>query len=328
MIYNHYQGVSKERFSKLLLIATAFIFTVGAGVIMNGSVKAEPVCQDVTTSKGSLTAARVGGDVTGEVDANGCDIGAYFNNDNQGSVANANVHDANRYGVFVDGKVAGDLVVDITGSDIYNIGNHDGSGVFAPNGNQTGLGVYYFAFGTEGTVSGEIANNRITDWQKGGITCNGQADCVIKNNRVGESASNKQFLAPNSIQIAVGAIGDVQHNNIEGSSWCGQSNYAATAILLFEHADGTVIRQNNIRGDSDVAIYMLGGQTVVDNNKVFEDRNAEDCNKNGYDFGIGNWGAESEVTNNKVKGFDVAYESVTGGKNKAIPGSQKSNPAF
>jgi hypothetical protein len=329
MRYTINQGIqnSQNLTKKIIftLIASASILAIAAATQLSAGAVS---CTSVSTSKGPLTAAQVGGNVSGEVDATGCDIGAYFNSDNPGSVKNAEVHDANQYGVFVDGNVAGDTTVDITNSRIYNIGNHTG-GVFDPNGNQTGVGIYYYGFGTLGSVAGTVKSNQVTDWQKGGIVCNGEnADCVIENNNVGESASNKDKLAPNGIQIGFGALGTVQRNNVEGGTWCGPSNFAATAILLYDQADGTVVKQNNIRGDSDVGIYVFGGETVVNNNKVFEDKNAGDCNANGYDWGIGNWGDPSEVTNNKVKGFDVAYDGVTGGKNKTIPGPQKSNPSF
>lgn len=330
MRYQINQGIQN---SQTLMKKVTFVAVAGASALaiaLASQLSAGAAsCTDVSTSKGILSAAQIGGNVSGEVDATGCDIGAYFNADNPGKVKNADIHDADQYGVFVDGNVAGDTSVDVSNSQIYNIGNHDGSGNFDPNGNQTGVGIYYYGYLTTGSVDGTVKSSQVSEWQKGGITCNGEnADCTVENNNVGESASNKVHLAPNSIQVGFGALGTVQRNNVEGSSWCGPSNYAAAAILLYDQADGTVVKQNNIRGDSDVGIYVFGGETVVNNNKVFEDKNAEDCNANSYDYGIGNWGAESEVTNNKVKGFDVAYEGVTGGKNKTIPGPQKSNPSF
>ena len=46
-----------------------------------------------------LTAARIGGTVTGAVDATGCDIGVY----NPTRVTNADIHGARYYGVVVNG---------------------------------------------------------------------------------------------------------------------------------------------------------------------------------------------------------------------------------
>lgn len=89
-------------------------------------------------------------------------------------------------------------------------------------------------------------------------------------------------------------------------------------MLLYGADEGTVVRHNNIRGNSDVGIHGEGDGLLIDNNRVFDD--GTDCNVNGYDYGVGNWGSNNVVTNNKVRGFDTSYDGVTGGKNKVIPG--------
>ncbi|MEW6603340.1 MAG: hypothetical protein AB1351_01470 [Thermoproteota archaeon] len=80
------------------------------------------------------------------------------------------------------------------------------------------------------------------------------------------------------------------------------------------------VRQNNIGDNSDVGIYGFGDNLVIDNNKGFEDKKIADCNSFGYDIGIGNYGNDNSVTNNKARGFDdTPYDGVEGGKNKVIP---------
>jgi len=168
------------------------------------------------------------------------------------------------------------------------------------------------------TVSVTVAHNEVDDYQKTGIVANGDVDVEITHNDVGESATQEN-LAANSIQVGSGATGSVEHNAIEGNQWKGTSNFAATAVLLYE-SDGADVSKNNIRGNSDVGIYAFGNGGSIDNNRVF-DQGADHPNSD-YDFGVGNWGVGTDVTNNKVRGFDTAYSGVSGGKNKVIPGPQ------
>jgi parallel beta-helix repeat protein len=93
----------------------------------------------------------------------------------------------------------------------------------------------------------------------------------------------------------------IEHNHVAGNQWIGQSDYAATALLILL-ADGTVIQKNNIGGNSDVGIYLYGNDAVVDNNRIFD--GGPDGNQNDWDTGLGDWGAGNTVTNNKIRGFD------------------------
>jgi len=160
-----------------------------------------------------------------------------------------------------------------------------------------------------------IKNSQIDRYQKTGIVANGDVNVQILNNQLGASATQAN-LAANSIQLGYGATGSVMHNNVDGNQWLGASNYVATAMLIYA-ADGVNVSQNNIRGNSDVGIYIFGKNGVYDNNKVFDDGP-----DGSYDVGIGNWEDGNAVTNNKVRGFDFPYDGVTGGKNKVIPGPQ------
>lgn len=160
----------------------------------------------------------------------------------------------------------------------------------------------------------EISHTTVVDYQKTGIVANGNVDVTIMHNSVGASATQAN-LAANSIQIGFGAKGNVVHNRIDGNQWLGSSNFAATAVLLFNSAPGTVVSQNIIQGNSDVALYVLADGVIADNNKLFD--NGED-GPNG-DYGIVDDGTGNSITNNKIRGFD---EPIFGslGTNKAIPG--------
>jgi hypothetical protein len=165
------------------------------------------------------------------------------------------------------------------------------------------------------TQTVEIAHNNVQAYQKTGILANGDVNVNMHHNVVGASATQAN-LAANSIQLGFGAIGSVTQNHIDGNSWCCP-DAAATAVLLFDAQDA-VVSQNNIGGNADVGIFIQGNGTTVDNNRVFE------TGPDGfYDVGIGDYGLNNSVTNNKVRGYSLAYDGVVGGKNKTIPGPQQ-----
>lgn len=166
------------------------------------------------------------------------------------------------------------------------------------------------------TQTVEIAHNVVTNYQKTGIVANGDVLVSIHHNKVGQSATQAN-LAANAVQIGFGGGGEIIHNQIDGNTWCC-SDTVATAILLYATASGVVVKQNNLSGNADVGIYVYTDGAVINNNKVFE--SGADINAFGYDIGIGNYGSGNAVTNNKVKGYTTAYEGVTDGNNKTIPG--------
>jgi hypothetical protein len=164
-----------------------------------------------------------------------------------------------------------------------------------------------------GTATVEITGNAVSSFQKTGILTNGDVDAAIHHNTVNGSATQAN-LAANGIQVGFGAKASVMHNSVAGNSWAGP-DAAATAILLYQFAAGTAVRQNNLMdGNADVGIYIAGDGALVDNNRVFE------SGPDGfYDIGIGDYGIGNAVTNNKVRGYGLAYDGVTTGNNKAIP---------
>ena len=120
----------------------------------------------------NMTAAQIGGNVTGTLDATGCNIGVYYDSTHTGNVTGANIFGANYFGVVVNGDV-GAVPVNVTGSNIHDIGETPLTG----QGSQHGNAVYYRAFG--GTASGTISGNTITNYQKNGITVNGKVSATI-----------------------------------------------------------------------------------------------------------------------------------------------------
>jgi len=168
-----------------------------------------------------------------------------------------------------------------------------------------------------GTVTVEVAHNKLSDWQKTGIVANGDVDVSIHHNAIGASATQDN-LAANSIQLGFGAKGSATNNNVDGNQWKGTSDYAASGILVYL-ADTVNVSNNNVGGNSDVGIFVISDSGTYANNRVFDD--GPDHPNSSYDIGFGNYGNNS-VTNNKVRGFDTPYEGVDDGKNKVIPDPQ------
>ena len=83
-----------------------------------------PPCQ--ATGFRNLTAAQIGGDVTGTLDAAGCNIGVYYAPGTTGSVSAADISGANYYGVVVNAAA-----VNVTNSSIHDIGETPLNGVSA-----------------------------------------------------------------------------------------------------------------------------------------------------------------------------------------------------
>ncbi|QLH09288.1 hypothetical protein DSQ19_07225 [Candidatus Nitrosotenuis sp. DW1] len=164
-----------------------------------------------------------------------------------------------------------------------------------------------------GTLSVEIGHNKVSNYQKTGILANGDVTVDIHHNDVGSTATPQ--LAANSIQLGFGATGIVQNNKIDGNQWCGASDTVATAILIFG-ADNSVIRKNQIGGNSDIGIYGSADNLTITGNNVFDSATIADCNQFDYDIGIGNYGNNNSITKNTVSGFDTPFDGDVGEKNK------------
>ena len=173
-----------------------------------------------------------------------------------------------------------------------------------------------------GTQTVEIAHNNIADYQKTGIVANGDVNVDVHHNDVGASAT-QQNLAANSIQLGFGALGTVQHNAVDGNQWLGTTNFAASAILVFA-ADQVDVSQNNVRGNSDVGLFIVfadGGNYF--NNRIFDE--GPDALNSCCDVGVWNYASNGNtIRNTKVRGFDTPYLGVDGDRNIAIPSPNQS----
>jgi hypothetical protein len=183
----------------------------------------------------NLTARQIGGDLTGSLNAYGCDIGVYYGPGSTGNVSGATITNARYFGVVNDGRAN----LGVTGSTISNIGD-------SPfGGNQHGVGIFYtteHALGTStGAAGGTISGNILSAYQKGGITVRGaQASATITNNTV-TGSGKVDYIAQNGIQISYGATARVTGNTVSGN-WYTPPGTTSCGLLLFQ-AGG--VKQNS-----------------------------------------------------------------------------------
>lgn len=149
--------------------------------------------------------------VTGPVDATGCHIGVYF--DQTGSIAAADIHGATYFGVVVNGDVHA-VNVDIRDSRIHDIGE------VPQNGSQHGVAIYYRGLGN-GFAAGNIEDNVVSGYQKGGITVNGANTSVNSLGNVVTGLGPVDFIAQNGIQYGFGSNGTIRGNRITGNFYTG-----------------------------------------------------------------------------------------------------------
>jgi parallel beta-helix repeat protein len=185
-----------------------------------------------------LTAAQIGGNVTGTLDATGCDIGVYYEGGHLGSVsAGADISGAKYFGVLVNGVAA-----NVTGSSVHNIGD------VPLNGSQHGNAIVYLN-GASGTISG----NHVSSYQKNGITVsgvkangdvNGPATSASVLNNVVTGEGPVSYIAQNGIQISYGASGTVTGNTVS-NNWYTGASYTACGLLFYQ-AGGVKQNANNL----------------------------------------------------------------------------------
>jgi hypothetical protein len=218
----------------------------GAGYLIDDlsySSSATPLCTPTGFFRDGidLTAAQIGGSVTGNLDASGCNIGVY----NPTSVTGAaNISGANYYGVVVN-RVQN---VNIT-ANIHDIGE-------SPfNGSQHGVGVLYTTIDQDaqgvstdtGTVSGTLSGSTISRYQKNGVVVSGKRAAVtVKNNTV-TGAGHVDYIAQNGIEIASGASASVTGNTVSGHFYTPATVTACG--LLFVQAGGVKQNSNTLFGN-------------------------------------------------------------------------------
>jgi hypothetical protein len=226
---------SKRRLASLAT-ASAMVATMAVAAVPAATLAASCQSTGFNDPKDgtALTAAQIGGTVTGDLVATGCDIGVY----NPTSVTNADIHGARYYGVVVNGKTN----VNTTGSKVHAIGDTDP----ALYGMQRGRAILYIN-GASGTING----NKVTDFQKSGIEIDGRTGYagVVGTTPTSATVSNNtvtgwgptSVIAQNGIVIRSGANATVNKNTVSKLSYDG----ADTAAGVFLYEAGRVNVQNN-----------------------------------------------------------------------------------
>ncbi len=264
----------------------------------------------------NMTAALINpGDITGTVNAAGCNIGVYYDN-GSGSVNKADIYGANYFGVLVNGDV-NNVSVDVQNSSIHDIGE-------SPlNGDQHGVAIYYRGFGT-GSASGKIWGNTLTNYQKGGIVANGLGTTADIRNNVVTGQGHVNYIAQNGIQIGYGASAQVRGNTVTGNSYTGSSTVSGGIIVVggplyctyfgppCDYTTGTIIDGNTVR-NNDIGIWLTNldengnsptSQTNVKvvNNTISNDGLYNNYGGFGYQAGIADQGDNDKMIHNNISG--------------------------
>ncbi len=191
----------------------------------------------------NLTAAQIGGTVTGTLDATTCNIGAY----NPTSVSGATIFGANYFGVVANGGT-----LSVTDSSVGNIGE-------VPfNGSQHGIGIYFT--GASGTISG----NAVSLYQKGGIVARDGGTVTIDTNTV-TGAGPITYIAQNGIQVSFGTSARLFDNNVSLNNYtpakvtaCGLLIYRAGGVSGLAKAGISYIKADNKFHDNETDICNFG----------------------------------------------------------------------
>ena len=296
----------------------AFVFafaasTVGAGQALAATCTQTGFFRDTI----DLTAALINpGDVTGTVDATGCNIGVYYGPGSMAKVSSAEIFGANYFGIVNNG---GDI--DVKNSSVHNIGE-------TPfNGTQHGVGIYFVAGGT-----GSIHNNTVSLYQKGGIVVTDVGSSAKIHNNTVTGLGRVNFIAQNGIQVSRGATGDVSNNTVSGNAYTGPNGASSGGVLIFggcQNFDSggplttDVDVKNNTLINNDVGIFLFNADPACNvapatptNNSAHNNTISNDAVTNtsgngpgcGYQAGVDDVGNGDEITNNRISGAGYATQ--------------------
>jgi parallel beta helix pectate lyase-like protein len=208
----------------------------GGFLIDDVSLTSAPGCTPTGFVKDgmNLTAAQIGGDVTGRLDATGCNIGVY-----DGSVHGGEIYGANYYGALENG-----VAEDVANGNIHDIGERP------LNGAQHGVGVEYLN-GATGTLSGTT----IASYQKNGVVIDGAGTSVTAQGNTVTGQGQIDYIAQNGIQVSGAATALVKGNTVSGN-WYTPKSFVACGLLFFEAAG--VKQQGNTLFGNEVNLCNAG----------------------------------------------------------------------
>jgi hypothetical protein len=310
---------------KRVLIAMA-VAALGAALMPTAASAAAVSCSPTGFFRDGIemTAAQIGGNVTGTLDAGGCNIGVYYDSaTTSGNVTNAEIFGASYFGVVVRGTS-----VNVTNSSVHGIGDVPFGGA------QHGLAIYYATVDngsataqptcTTGTTSGTISGNTVASYQKGGIiaNCAGTTVTIRSNNVTGLGAV--PYIAQNGIQLGYGAKGTVTGNTVTGNAYTGPNGASSAGILVvggpcygLPSTVGLHITKNDL-AQNDVGVWLFnanatcgGPVSTKTNNTVKFNTISNSAVTNttgynatcGYQAGISDVGHKDLIVNNSISGL-------------------------
>jgi hypothetical protein len=282
----------------------------------------------------NLTAAQIGGNVTGSLDATGCHVGVYYAPGTSASVTNADIFGASYYGVL-----ATKASVNVTNSQVHDIGE-------APfNGAQHGIALYFASvrsgtaddgFGNylqptcdTGTTTSTISGSGVRLYQKGGITANCVGTNVKVTNNTVTGLGAVIYIAQNGIQVGYGAKATVTGNTVTGNAYTGAGETSSAGILVvggpcfgLPYTVGLDINKNTLR-NNDVGVWLFNADascsapTTKTNNSVKLNiiSNAAVTNTTGwsatcgYQAGISDVGHRDLIVNNSISGIGYTAQN-------------------
>lgn len=326
--------------------AAGTTYNLTGTIASDGSVSgtADSNCQTFTMPAGSfvahcmptgffrdginMTARQIGGNVTGTLDATGCNVGVYYGPGTTGTVNNADIFGSNYYGVVVQ-----QAAVNVTNSKVHNIGENPF------NGDQHGVGIYYANVAgvtngdctNTGSTSGTISGNTVSLYQKGGIvaTCQNTTISIMNNTVTGNGPVD--YIAQNGIQVSLGATGDVGQNTVTGNEYTGPNGASSGGILVFGGCGGAISAHvnvfQNILTNNDVGIFLVNYDSTCSVNtstKTQENAHNNTITKNdgstnksgwatdlGYQAGIEDVGNGDNIHNNTISGTGYTSPSTS-----------------
>jgi len=296
-------------------ISVSFINLRGAGAVPTTTCTPTGFIRDSINLTAAVIPTSATPNVTGSVNAAGCNIGVYYGPGLTGTVTSAQVFGANYYGVVNNGSN-----VKISKSQIHDIGENP------LNGDQHGVSIY-FAYGAPS--AGSITSNLIWNYQKGGIVVNGTSGTVAVTSNTVIGQGPVSYIAQNGIQIGYGAKASVTNNIVTDNSYTGAVQAASGGIIVVGGSCyqgaltiGTKITGNTVIGN-DIGVWLsnLDGTTCIPTNTptninaskniITNDavNNTTGTGTSGYQAGISDQGDNDKMNNNSICG--LGYTPVT-----------------
>jgi len=168
--------------------------------------------------------------------------------------------DARLRGILLDGASGS-----ITNSVVITIKRGLSSGC------QEGNAIEIRNFAGTGTKTVLIDNNVVRDYQKNGITANGDVAVTITNNSI-QGAGRVDYIAQNGIQFGFGATGQVSTNSITDNFYTGCSHqdaaktgctpFVAAGLLLFDIDPNSVRRSSNTFINDQFNVLLVTHQSL------------------------------------------------------------------